>query len=377
VLKLDEEVRTHAYTWLEHCDWISAELTGNINPSQIKRSRCAAGHKALWAEEFGGLPPNSYFKTIDPLLDGVCDRMPSSTYTSNIPMGKLSFAWAEKLGLSTNVVVGVGAFDCHMGAVGAQISQYEFVRVMGTSTCDIMVSSKEDLGDTLVRGICGQVDGSVLPNMIGLEAGQSAFGDYYAWYQSLIIDSLRGLLPESEVEELSEKMIFHLAEQASKIVLSPNDAVASDWINGRRTPDANHSLKAALTGLSLGTDTFALFKCIVEATAFGSRAIIERFKEEGIRIDSVIAIGGVAKKSPYVMQTLTDVLDLPIKVASSDQACALGAAMFASVVGGAHASIQEAQHAMGSGYDTVYYPRPENKLIYDELYIKYLKLSNI
>jgi L-ribulokinase len=292
-------------------------------------------------------------------------------------MGKLSFAWAEKLGLSTNVVVGVGAFDCHMGAVGAQISQYEFVRVMGTSTCDIMVSSKEDLGDTLVRGICGQVDGSVLPNMIGLEAGQSAFGDYYAWYQSLIIDSLRGLLPESEVEELSEKMIFHLAEQASKIVLSPNDAVASDWINGRRTPDANHSLKAALTGLSLGTDTFALFKCIVEATAFGSRAIIERFKEEGIRIDSVIAIGGVAKKSPYVMQTLTDVLDLPIKVASSDQACALGAAMFASVVGGAHASIQEAQHAMGSGYDTVYYPRPENKLIYDELYIKYLKLSNI
>lgn len=374
-LRVDETIREKAFSWVEHCDWVSAFLTGNTNPTTIKRSRCASGHKAMWHEEFEGLPSEDFLKKLDPLLEGLRSRLYRSTFTSDNSMGSISKEWALKLGLPEDVVIGVGAFDCHMGAVGAEIKPYEFVRVMGTSTCDMLIAPNEEIGHLLIKGICGQVDGSIIPGMLGMEAGQSAYGDYYAWFQNVITQPVRDILGEVAANELAQKLIPHLAKGASEISITEKDAIATDWINGRRTPDANHALKAAFLGMNLGTNAFEIFKMIVEATAFGSKAIVDRFIEEGVPIKQVVAIGGVAKKSPYVMQTLCDVLNMPIKVASSDQACALGAAMYASVAAGVHATIFDAQKAMGSGFDATYTPRQEYVEIYKKLYKKYQNLG--
>lgn len=374
-LRVDSKVQEKAFSWVEHCDWISALLTGNTNPLTFKRSRCAAGHKALWHEEFEGLPSEEFLTKLDPLLAGLRDRLFRNTYTSDEAMGTISEEWAAKLGIPTDVKIGVGAFDCHMGAVGAEIEPYDFVRVMGTSTCDMLIAPNEEIGHLLIKGICGQVDGSIIPNMLGMEAGQSAYGDYYAWFQRIITEPVRSLLGDAAAEEMSQKLIPYLSEQASQLPITENDIVATDWINGRRTPDANHTLKASFMGLGLGTDAIRIFKMIVEATAYGSKAIVDRFIEEGVPIKQVIAIGGVAKKSSFVMQTLSDVLNMPIKVASSDQACALGAAMNASVAAGVHATLADAQKAMGSGFDANYTPRPEAVEVYKKLYEKYQKLG--
>jgi L-ribulokinase len=375
ILRKDDQVRASAYSWVEHCDWISGYLVGNEDLKTLKRSRCAAGHKGMWNEAFDGLPSDEYFKAIDPLLAGLRERLYEECYTSDVALGTISSELATKFGLNQDVIIGVGAFDCHMGAVGAKIKPYDFVRVMGTSTCDMLIAPKEDVGNILVKGICGQVDGSITAGMIGMEAGQSAYGDYYAWWQNIITEPVRAILGEQAAQELSAKLLPYLAEQASKLSITEHDLVATDWINGRRTPDADQSLKAAFMGMDLGTDTIAIFKMIVEATAFGSRAIVERFIEEGIQINQVVAIGGVAKKSPFVMQVLSDVLNKKIKVASSDQACALGAAINAAVAAGVYASTSVAQEVMGSDFDEIYHPRDGVVPIYDVLYKKYISLG--
>ena len=372
-LRVDEAVREHAFSWVEHCDWISAELTGITDPLQLKRSRCAAGHKALWHQEFEGLPSNVFFRELDPLLDGLRDRLFADTATSDEPMGTISKEWAAKLGIPADVVIGVGAFDAHMGAVGALIEPYSLCKVIGTSTCDMLVAPNEEVGHLLIKGICGQVDGSIVPGMLGMEAGQSAFGDIYAWFSKLIIGPVRTLLGEEEATQLSQKLIPHLAEQAAKLPVTEKDIIAIDWLNGRRTPDAKHTLKGGLLGLNLASDSARIFKALVEATAYGSKAIVERFRSEGVPIHQVIAIGGVSKKSAFVMQTLADVLNMPIKVAASEQACALGAAMFASVAAGVHPDLESAQEAMSSGFNAVYQPREAQSAVYQQLYQKYLE----
>ena len=374
-LRVDEAVRARAFSWVEHCDWISAVLTGNTNPLTLKRSRCAAGHKAMWHQEFNGLPANDFLTTLDPLLTGLRDRLYTRTFTADEPMGTLSPDWADRLGLSPGVTIGVGAFDAHMGAIGAAITPYAFVRVMGTSTCDILVAPTAEIGHRLIGGICGQVDGSVLPGMLGMEAGQSAFGDVYAWFQRVLVTPVQELLGDAAADALARNLIPHLSEKAAQLPVTDSDPVALDWFNGRRTPDANHTLKGAITGLNLGSDAVRIFKALVEATAFGSKAIVQRFLREGVPIKQVIAIGGVAKKSPFVMQTLADVLNMPINIARSDQACALGAAMCASVAAGVHADIPAAQRAMGSGFDAEYQPRPGQAATYDGLYQQYLLLG--
>lgn len=372
-LRVDPSIREKAFSWVEHCDWISAVLTGNTNPLTLKRSRCAAGHKAMWHPEFEGLPSEEFLITLDPLLAGLRDRLYSETYTSDQVMGTLSVEWASKLGLPDHVVIGVGAFDAHMGGVGAEIEPYSLVRVMGTSTCDMLIAPTEEVGHLLVKGICGQVDGSIVPGMLGMEAGQSAFGDVYAWFQKMLLGPVFELLEnQEEKDELSEKLIPHLSEKASHLPISENDPIALDWFNGRRTPDANHTLKGAIFGLNLGSNAAQIFKALVEATAFGSKAIVDRFISEGVPIKQVISIGGVAKKSAFVMQTLANVLDMPIKVASSDQACALGAAMNAATAAGIFNTINEAQNAMGSGFDATYYPEKDKVEIYKKMYQKYL-----
>lgn len=385
IIREDAGVYRAAYSWVEHCDWIPAILTGNTNPKTLKRSRCAAGHKAMWHEAFNGLPAEDFLVKLDPLLSGLRDRLYKETFTCDISAGKLTPEWAEKLGLSTNVVVGVGAFDAHLGAVGAEIEPYYLSKVMGTSTCDMLIVPMEEVGDKLVNGICGQVDGSIVPGMLGLEAGQSAFGDIYAWFKQVLEWPLQNILAETKlvddatkqklIDETSDKIIAKLSEEAAKIPIAESGIVALDWMNGRRTPDANQALKGAIAGLSLGSDAPRIFRALVEATAFGSKAINDRFIAEGVRIDGVIALGGVAKKSPLVMQIVADVLGMPIKVARSEQACALGSAMAAAVVAGVYKNTAEAQKKMGGGIETEYHPIPENVEKYKALYEQYKKFG--
>jgi L-ribulokinase len=357
VLRNDEAVRKAAYSWVEHCDWLPALLTGNAKPETLFRSRCAAGHKAMWHASWNGLPSEEFLTALDPLLAGYREHLYNDTYPSDTAVGKLTPEWADRLGLTVNVSVAAGAFDAHLGAVGAQIVPGACVRVIGTSTCDMMVSSYEEMGDKLIPGICGQTDGSILPGMIGLEAGQSAFGDVYAWFS-----------------KFAGKSISELTEEAEKLPISET-LIATDWLNGRRTPDANQMLTGTISGLTLGSTPAMIFRALVEATAFGSKAIIDRFLENGIEIREVIGIGGISLKSPFVMQTLANVLGMPIKVAKAEQACAFGAAMFAAVVAGKYAKVEEAQQAMGQGIASAYQPDMDAHGKYMKLYRKYLKIG--
>ncbi|GHB32148.1 ribulokinase [Mongoliitalea lutea] len=384
-IRVDESVKNAAYSWMEHCDFITAQLIGCQNPLELKRSRCAAGHKAMWHESWGGLPSKEFLQLFDPYLADLRDRLYEQTYTSDTVAGNLSEDWAEILGLSTSVVVAVGTFDAHAGAVGAEISENTLMKVMGTSTCDIMVANKASLGEKLIPGICGQVDGSVIPGTIGLEAGQSAFGDVLAWFKKLLLEPSIELIQKSSaisdhekaalIQELDDQLLVKLSEQALQIPVEESTIVALDWINGRRTPDANQALKGALRNLSMGSDAARIFKSLVESICFGSKSIVERFRQEGVAIDAVIGLGGVAKKSPLVMQTLADVLNMPIKVATSEQAPALGAAMYAAVAAGIYSNTQEAIQAMGSGFDNIYYPIPEHVEVYERLYQEYVSFG--
>jgi L-ribulokinase len=385
VLREDTAVREQAWSWVEHCDWIPALLVGETDPLKLKRSRCAAGHKAMWHEHYGGLPDEEFLVRLDPLLAGLKDRLFKETYSCEVMVGTLSGEWAGRLGLPATVVVGAGAFDAHLGALGAEIKPHYLSKVMGTSTCDMLIASPEEVGENLVEGICGQVDGSIVPGMVGLEAGQSAFGDIYAWFSKIlmwpieqVVSGLEGIdeATKRKIREESEgKMISELSSAAEKINPGNSSVLALDWMNGRRTPDANQKLKGAMMGLTLGTDAPLIFRALVEATAFGTRMIVDRFVEEGVRIDGVIALGGVAKKSPLVMQIVADVLNKPIQVARSEQAVALGSAMAASVVAGVHPNIPEAQKAMGGGFEKEYHPNPAMVVIYEGLYEQYKRFG--
>jgi len=385
VLREDASVGKAARSWVEHCDWIPAVLSGNNAPDSMVRFRCSAGHKAMWHPDFDGLPSQEFLSALDPLLDGLRDKLYQDSQTAEKPVGTLCPQWAEKLGLSTDVIIGGGAFDCHFGAVGGEIHAWDMVKVMGTSTCDIVVAPEEDFGDKLIRGICGQVDGSVIPGMVGLEAGQSAFGDVYAWFKKVLLGPVGDLLEDSDsisdaekekvMSLLNKKIIPYIEDKAEQLPVE-SSVIALDWINGRRTPDANQALKGAVTGLQMGTDAYRFYKALVDATCFGARKIQDRFIDEGVELKRIIAIGGVARKSSLVMQTLADVLNREILVSSSDQACALGSAMFAAVAGGLYENIESAQKAMGGGFEKTYKPIPENAAAYEKMYQKYSSLGS-
>jgi L-ribulokinase len=377
ILREDEAIRKNIHSFVEHCDWIPFLLTGGNDATKLKRGVCSAGHKALWSAEFGGLPPNEFFKSLDPVLDGITSKLFTETYTSADAAGTISKAWAQKLGLPEDVVIGIGAFDCHMGAVGGQIEPYFLSKVMGTSTCDILVAPIDEVKDTLVKGICGQVNGSVIPNMIGMEAGQSAFGDAYAWFKNLISWPVNQFVTdEIEREKITDKIIVTLAAEAAKIELNDKDELALDWMNGRRTPDANQLLKGVIANINLGSDAPRIFKALVEATCFGSKAIVERFIAEGIPVKGIIALGGVAKKSNYVMQVMANVLNMPIRIHSSEQTCANGAAMFAATAAGIYSKVEDAMNAMGQGFEKTYEPQNDKVGYYAKRYKMYLELGN-
>lgn len=385
ILRNDEKVREKAYSIVELCEWLPALITGVDKSSEIVRSRCAAGHKAMWHEKWGGLPSEEFLVALDPLLKGFRSQLFEKTETADRSVGTLSSDWAKRLGLSKDVIVAGGAFDCHMGAVGAGITPHTFVRVIGTSTCDIMVSEYDEIENKLIRGICGQVDGSVIPGMIGLEAGQSGFGDIYAWFKRVLEFPLNAILSNSTlideetkkklIKETGDQILSALTEEAEKIPIEESTILAIDWMNGRRTPDANQLLQGTIAGLTLGSSAPRIFRALVEGTAFGSKAIVDRFRREGIVINDVIGIGGIALKSSFVMQTLSDVLDMSIKVCKTDQAVALGASMFAATAAGLYDKVEDASRAMHPGFANIYEPNKENVKRYQEIYENYRKLG--
>lgn len=380
VQEQDSEVAARAHSWVELCDWIPAILSDNQHPDRLRRSVCAAGHKAMWHDSWGGLPSQDFLSAISPTLDGIRERMFQQVFTADQQAGRLSREWAQTLGLSEGIAIAVGEFDCHMGAVGAGAGANDLVKVIGTSTCDILMVDKDTVADRTIHGICGQVAGSAMPELLALEAGQSAFGDLYAWFKRVLMWPLECYAEQHPaaapyLAALSEQVLPMLSAAAQQQAVSESTPLAVDWLNGRRTPYANQRLKGAISELNLGSDAPAMFASLVESTAHGAKAIVECFTQQGMPVERVIAIGGIAQKSPYVMQLCADVIGREILVVESEQCCALGAAIFAAVAAGVHPDTRSAQALMASPVRDTYLPDPSRQALHQKRYRSYRELG--
>lgn len=380
IARKEGEVTSVAKGATEHCDWMVALLTGTTSFETIKRSRCAAGHKIAWHAKWGGYPSVQFLEQLHPFLTTVHASLGSETYTSDTVAGTLTEEWATKLGLPKEVLVTVSAYDAHIGAVGGHVAEGVMVKSIGTSTCDIIIGQrpKEGEAEKRVAGIAGQVDGSVVPGFIGYEAGQSAYGDFYAWFRDLLMWPLKHMessLTKEEITSLQKGLLAELERAATEIETTSESPIALDWINGRRTPYADQTLKGALSALTLGSDAPAIMKSLLESTAFGAKAILECIEEGGVKVDKIIAIGGVARKSILGMQILADVTGRDIHVTSDDQAPAIGAAVFASVAAKLYSDVPTAQKALCAPVGRIHTPNKEKTELYDRLYKRYLSLG--
>lgn len=364
--KANEDVFDAADSFVEICDWIPAVLVGDTKPENIKRSVCAAGHKAMFSEQWGGLPDEKFLNALSPKLGKIRAKLFSKSYPSEEKMGSLSHEWANKLGLSTNVAVSVGAFDAHMGAVGAGVKVGTLVKILGTSTCDIMVwPNKDKLKD--IPGVCGIVDGSVKGGYFGIEAGQSAVGDIFLWYVNNLVSDSYGSTQDEKFQNLETK--------AKKLKPGESGLLALDWNNGNRTILVDVRLTGLLLGQTLHTKAYEIYRALVEATAFGALAIIDRIADNGVQIDEVVNCGGLAMKNSMLMQIYADITNRPMKVSISEQTPALGAAIFGAVAAGEYKDVETAQSRM-TGTGKTYNPIPENHAVYKELYKLYKKLHD-
>ncbi len=379
VIRNNGGVKNAAITAVEHCDWMTALLTDTTAPEKIKRSRCAAGHKCMWHRSWGGYPSEEFLARLDPVLARIRKTLGTETWTTDTVAGTLSPEWAGRLGLSAGIPVCVGAYDAHIGAVGGGAAPGVLVKSIGTSTCDVIIGPRPENGgpEKCVAGICGQVDGSVISGWTGYEAGQSAYGDYFAWFRNMLMWPLRHTpdIAPGQAEAVEKNILRDLEDAAENIAPEQTSPVALDWINGRRTPGADQNMRAAVFGLNLGTDAPAFMRTLLESTAFGARAIIECLERGGIAIEKVTAVGGVARKSRLGMQILADVTNREIHVTSGDQSCAVGAAVFAAAAAGLYGSVPEAQKALCPDTERVHKPDPHRAAVYDTLYGRYLRLG--
>lgn len=365
-LKADPAVFHAAHSWVEHCDWLPAVLTGTTRPDLVRRSVCAAGHKAMYAAEWGGLPDAEFLAALDPALADLRGRLYDEAFSSDAKAGGLTEEWASKLGLVPGTPVAVGAFDAHMGAVGSGVAPGTLVKILGTSTCDITVlPSSAPLDD--VPGLCGIVDGSVLPGHYGIEAGQSAVGDIFLWFVNHLVPDSYGASPGEKFAEMERRL--------SAMKPGEGGLLALDWNNGNRTVLVDVRLTGLLLGQTLHTEAHEIYRALIEATAFGALAIIRRMEEHGIRIERVVNTGGLAVKNAALMQIYADILGRPLQVAASDQTCALGAALFGAVCGG-EVSFDEARKACCRTREVEYRPIPENEAVYREIYALYQSLHD-
>ncbi len=356
--KVDRKVADAAHSWVECCDFVPAYMAGEMAPADIKRSVCAAGHKAMYAADLDGLPDKEFLAELAPELAKLRARLYATAYTSDIGAGTLSSECAEKLGLTAGTPIAVGAFDAHTGAVGAGVKPGVLVKVIGTSTCDMTVQPNDGEFPE-IKGLCGIVDGSIVPGMFGFEAGQSAVGDIFNWFV-----------------RFSGKSHEELTEGASKLRIGESGLVALDWNNGNRTVLVDPNLSGLVVGLSLRSTPAEVYRALIEGTAFGARVIVERLVEGGVPIDEVICCGGIAEKNALLMQIYADVIGRPMKVSRSSQTCALGSAIFGAVVGGAHGTTEEAQEKMTGLGETVYEPDAKSAATYEELYTVYRSLHD-
>ena len=367
-LRADPDVFDAAYSWIECCDYIPAVLTDTTKPDVIKRSRCAAGHKAIFNDQWGGLPAKDFLSRLDPKLGELRDRLYDKTYTIQTTAGKLAEQWAHKLGLPAGIQVAVGAFDAHLGAVGSGIAPGKLVKIIGTSSCDMLVAkSDNELAD--IPGICGIVDGSILPGFFGLEAGQSAVGDIFNWFVNYV-------QPGGETAGSHEA----LTEKAANLKPGQSGLLALDWNNGNRTVLVDQRLTGLLIGQTLHTKPEDIYRALIEATAFGALTIINRFEEYGVKVSEVINCGGIAEKNPLLMQIYADVTGREMKISRSAQSCALGACIAGAVVAGrksgGYDDFPDAQAAMCGIKDITYRPIPENNIAYQKLYGLYMQLHD-
>ncbi|MCC7518964.1 MAG: ribulokinase [Verrucomicrobiae bacterium] len=347
-----------AYTWVEHADWLPAVLTGTTHPDKIKRGICAAGHKAMFHADWGGYPEEEFFSALDSRLIRIRRTLPNKAYNIADTAGHLTDEWAGKLGLKPGIPVAVGAFDAHLGGVGSGIQPGTLVKIVGTSTCDMMVAPlSQKLPD--IPGVCGIVPESILPGHYGLEAGQSAVGDIFNWFVRF----------SGESHET-------LTKGALKLRPGESGLLGLDWHNGNRTILVDQRLTALLLGMTLHTTPAEAYLAMVEATAFGARTIIERFEEYGVNAERLVNCGGVSAKSTLVMQVYADVLNRPMEISRSDQTCALGAAMAGAVAGGAHRNFASATAAMTGTHKKKFRPNAKHAAVYDRLYRQYRRLHD-
>jgi L-ribulokinase len=366
-LRTSPRVFDAAYLWVEIADWIPAMLTGTEAPDRLTVGVCAAGHKAMYNDAWGGYPDEEFLGTLDPKLAELRRRMPARAHAADRAVGGLTPEWARRTGLPAGIPVAVGAFDAHLGAVGAGVAPGTLVKIIGTSTCDIAVApSAAPPAD--IPGLCGIVDGSVLPGCYGLEAGQSAVGDIFNWFVSYVQPGGRAGTHEA------------LAAAAAKLKPGESGLLALDWNNGNRTILVDQRLAGVLIGQTLYTTPGEIYRALIEATAFGALTIINRFEEYGVGIADVVNCGGIAEKSPLVMQIYADVTGRPMKVSRSAQTCALGSAIAGAVVAGrtagGHDTYTDAQRAMTGLKSRVYEPKPDAHAVYAELYPLYRSLHD-
>jgi L-ribulokinase len=367
-LRTSPEVFDAAYLWVECADWIPAMLTGTESPDKLVVGVCAAGHKAMYSDDWGGYPDAEFLGQLDPKLGELRARLRSKAFAIDRPVGSLTPEWAKRTGLPAGIPVAVGAFDAHLGGVGSGIAPGVLVKIIGTSTCDMMVVP---VGDKLadVPGLCGIVNGSILPGYYGLEAGQSAVGDIFNWFVNYL-------------QPLGKKVGTHeaLSADAAKIAPGESGLLALDWNNGNRTILVDQRLTGLLVGQTLYTTPAEIYRALVEATAFGALTIINRFEEYGVKVEQIVNCGGIAEKNPLVMQIYADVTGRPIKISRSAQTCALGAAIAGAVVAGkdagGHATYAEAQRAMTGLKPRVFQPNAKANEVYRRLYALYRKLHD-
>ena len=385
LLRRDEALRRDAWSVVELCDWIPAVLTGCPDAASVKMGHCVCGSKLMWAEEWGGYPPQEFFAALDPDLARIARNMNPANHTCDIVAGTLTPEWAARFGLPEGVLVGVGNIDAHSGAVGAGVGYKTVVLNLGTSACYMAVMPAEKMGERLIEGIFGQVDDSIVPGMVGFEAGLSAFGDVYAWFKRLLCYPLRDVLSQTElvdaptrdrlVEETGDKLMDALTEAAAALPQRVDAPQATDWLNGRRNPYPDPSLTGSLLGLTLSTSAPELYYAFAEATAFATKAIIDHLEKNGVEIDRLVGIGGISQKSPFVMQMLADVMNREVVVAGCPQACAMGAVVYASVSAGCHASVPEAQEALCRFPSTTFFPDAERHTIFLRRYARYRQIG--
>lgn len=357
-----------AHTWVEIADWIPAHLAGNTHPSQLRRGVCAAGHKAFFNPGWGGYGDPDFFRSLDERLVRIWQSLPVKTYNNAESAGQLSPAWAARLGLPAGITIGIGAFDCHYGAIGAGITANTLVKIIGTSTCDIMVAPmNRDLPD--IPGLCGIVPESVLPEYFGLEAGQSAVGDIFNWF-------VNGVQPGGA----KKGSYAALTAGAQKLKPGESGLLSLDWHNGNRTILVDQRLTGLTLGLTLHSTPAEIYRSLIESTAFGARAIMERFEEYGVKVDRVVNCGGIAAKNPLVMQIYADIMGRPVAISRSTQTCALGAAIGAAVAAGTgkggHAHFAGAVAAMTGNQKKMFKPSKANVELYNRLYTLYRKMHD-